>query len=70
MMTTHTYAVLELTANAYTEIRDKLLAAGYDHAVLDSEGEGDTELLVLDEVALACEVRVRAAVGYPPGARS
>lgn len=30
---THTYVTLEVTWSTYEEIRSKLLAAGYDHAV-------------------------------------
>jgi hypothetical protein len=37
---THTYVVMEVSGAAYTEIRDKLSAAGYDHAI-NSEGEID-----------------------------
>jgi hypothetical protein len=32
---THTYAILPLSPAAYQEIREKLLAAGYGHAVHD-----------------------------------
>lgn len=42
MRTTHTYAVLEITFEAWEEIADKLRAAGYDHAfdgdVIDMHG--------------------------------
>jgi hypothetical protein len=34
---THTYAVLELSAEAYEEIRRKLVTAGYDHAIREGE---------------------------------
>lgn len=37
---THTYAVLELSALAYNEIKEKLKEAGYDHAFMDN-GEID-----------------------------
>ncbi len=43
---THTYAVLELSPSAYSEIREKLAAAGYHHAfngdVIDMHGIGVT----------------------------
>lgn len=32
---THTYAELELSQAAYDEIKTKLLAAGYGHALMD-----------------------------------
>jgi hypothetical protein len=40
MKVTHTYATLELSPQAYAEIRAKLSEAGYDHA-FDSNGEID-----------------------------
>jgi hypothetical protein len=40
MMTrqTHTVALLQLSKAAYTEIADKLKAAGYDHAFSETDG--------------------------------
>jgi hypothetical protein len=35
---THTYAVLEVSKEAFEEIKTKLLAAGYQHAIDDDEG--------------------------------
>ena len=35
---THTFAILELSAHAVAEIREKLLAAGYRHALLEEDG--------------------------------
>jgi hypothetical protein len=35
---TRTYAILELSPEAYLEIRTKLLAAGYEHAFDRTEG--------------------------------
>lgn len=35
MKTTHTYAILEISAGAYAEIRALLDAAGYQHALHD-----------------------------------
>jgi hypothetical protein len=46
MRSTHTYAVLELSPAAYSEIREKLATAGYQHAfkgdVIDMHGIGVT----------------------------
>lgn len=36
---THTYALLEVSAEAYAEIAAKLIAAGYDH-VFENSGKG------------------------------
>lgn len=37
---THTYAILEISVEAYNEIRDKLKNAGYQHAFHEeSRGE-------------------------------
>lgn len=36
---THTFAVLELSAAAFKEIRDKLEAAGYQHAFIKEDEE-------------------------------
>ena len=35
---TYTYAVLTVSPAAYAEIREKLEAAGYDHAFHDQDG--------------------------------
>lgn len=40
MRSTHTYAVLGISQDAYDEIRAKLQAAGYQHAFMDG-GEID-----------------------------
>lgn len=34
---THTYVLLAISRSAYDEIRQALLAAGYDHAVDDAD---------------------------------
>ncbi len=39
---THTYVVMELSARAYAEIEEKMLAAGYEHAFGD-DGEIDMD---------------------------
>lgn len=36
---THTFAILELSGQAVAEIREKLLAAGYQHALLEVDGK-------------------------------
>ncbi len=55
-MTTHTYALLELSPTAFEEIRSKLEAAGYSHAfhepdMIDMQGIAvkleDSELTVI-----------------------
>ncbi len=39
-MKTHTYAILEVSSAVYAEIRAKLVAAGYHHALhKDDDGE-------------------------------
>ena len=43
---THTYATLEVSAEAYAEIKSKLLAAEYQHAIND-EGEIDMHGIAL-----------------------
>ncbi len=43
---THTYVTLEVSDAAYTEIFNKLRAAGYDHA-LNEDGEIDMHGLAL-----------------------
>lgn len=61
---THTYAELGLSKTAYGEIRDKLKAAGYNHAfmedgAIDMHGIGVTvEVDDIDQLALdaACAV--------------
>ena len=45
---THTLAQLELSAGAYGEIADKLLAAGYEHAI------GDDGMLDMTGVGVTC----------------
>lgn len=39
MTYTHTYAILEVSASAYDEIKSKLEAAGYQHAFHDDKDE-------------------------------
>ena len=58
MRATHTYAVLDVSEAAYTEIADKLKAAGYDHAF-------DNGVIDMHGIALALEPKP-AAVPQPP----
>lgn len=37
MIATHTYVIVELSDRAYTEIADKLMAAGYSHVFHQQE---------------------------------
>jgi len=37
---THTYAILDVSPELYTEVREKLEAAGYQHAFHDREDGG------------------------------
>jgi hypothetical protein len=41
---THTFVVLEVTPTAYREIAEKLAAAGYSQAFLESEGRPTIDL--------------------------
>lgn len=52
--TTHTYAVLEISPEAYGEIRGKLSEAGYDHAFDDTRLDG--ELIDMHGIALKAAV--------------
>jgi len=48
MHNTHTYVVLEVSSDAYQEIKLKLKAAGYDHAFM-SNGEIDMHGIAVSE---------------------
>ena len=50
MTRTHTYGTLEISKAAYQEIRKKLLAADYVHAI--GKLFGGDEMLDMDEIAL------------------
>lgn len=47
---THTLATMEVSAEAFAEIKSKLEAAGYDHAIDMREGHLD-----MTGIALRCE---------------
>jgi len=50
MTYTHTYVTLDVSHDAYTEIKQKLEAAGYQHAFHD---DGDSDGVVIDMHGLA-----------------
>lgn len=53
LRSTRTYAILELSAGAYEEIKGKLLAAGYQHALHQDRTHG--LVLDMDGIAIAEE---------------
>lgn len=55
MTYTHTVAVLEVSQETFDEIKGKLLAAGYAHAVDVMDGWGET--VDMHGIALAIETR-------------
>jgi hypothetical protein len=55
---THTYAVLEISAAAYNEIKAKLEAAGYDHAFHENDRHG--EVIDMHGIAVAPPASVEA----------
>lgn len=59
MRSTHTLAQLPVSPEAFTEIRDALIAAGYDHAVL-SEDDGT----MLDMTGIGLVLRAEAPQGW------
>lgn len=54
MRTTHTYAKLVVSPATYDEVRGKLLAAGYEHALLS---EDDGEVIDMHGIGLEREAR-------------
>lgn len=54
MRTTRTTAILEVSVPVYAEIRDKLRAAGYDHA-FDSDGGIDMHGISIKEEPMATD---------------
>lgn len=52
-MTTHTYAIMDISTAAYNEIAGKLRDAGYDHAFQQSEGR---ECIDMHGVGLRAEI--------------
>jgi hypothetical protein len=51
MRTTHTYAILEVSPETYAEVRAKLVAGGYDHALHTDPDDG--EKIDMSGIALA-----------------
>lgn len=51
---THTYAILEVSSAVYKEIKDKLEAAGYQHAFHDDR-DGDGTVIDMHGIALKDE---------------
>jgi len=52
----HTYAILDVSSTVYAEIREKLVAAGYEHA-FDQDTEG--EVIDMHGIALREEEKER-----------
>jgi len=50
---THTYATMQISSEAYDEIRQKLIDVGYQHAIND-EGELDMHGIALTTDACNC----------------
>lgn len=64
---THTYALLPISKEAYAEIRDKLIIAGYDHALHEDSDHG--EVINMHGIAVVAEVeeeKPRAGHPSPP----
>lgn len=53
MRTTHTYAIVEIGAAAYAEIRAKLVEANYDHLI---SSDGTSEVIDMNGLAVAGKV--------------
>jgi hypothetical protein len=49
---THTYAILELSGQAFAEIKEKLEAAGYQHAFNEDDGRA---VIDMHGIAVAAE---------------
>ncbi len=54
---TYTYVLLPISKEAYAEIRDKLIIAGYDHALHDDSAHGE----VIDMHGIAVVVEEEAS---------
>lgn len=50
---TYTYALLKVSKTTYDEIREKLLAAGYQHSI--GEPRGDSERIDMHGIALVTD---------------
>jgi hypothetical protein len=56
---THTYAILDVSADVYAEIEAKLQAAGYDHVFHEDDGE---TVIDMHGIALRSKDTVERAV--------
>lgn len=56
---THTYVLMDLSPSAYNEIKKKLLAAGYSHAVHEAH---DGERLDMHGIAVTMEDKIHEPV--------
>lgn len=63
---TYTYAVLDVSPATYTEIADKLRAAGYDHA-FHTQSDDRRTVIDMHGIALAVEAPVYVPPGAPAG---
>lgn len=54
MRATHTYAVMEVSEQTFLEIKNKLLAAGYQHAIHGGQDDG-TLVVEMHGIALKAE---------------
>jgi hypothetical protein len=62
--TTYTYAVLDVSAECYAEIRAKLAAAGYEHAFHRSDSDY-VEVIDMHGIALATSKKIRPRAVVP-----
>lgn len=56
---THTFAVIEISRPAFSEIREKLVANGYQHAIFNDAIEG-VETIVMDGLGLQAGAPIAA----------
>lgn len=52
----HTYAMLEVSESTYDEIKQKLEAAGYHHALIQNDEAPALPHLDMHGIALCCEI--------------
>jgi hypothetical protein len=67
MRTTHTYALLPVSQAAYDEIREKLMAAGYDDYVQRGVAD-EQERVIMQGIALV--VDTKGLTGKGPSSKS
>lgn len=61
MTHTHTYVHLEVSRAAYEEIKYRLAACGWEHAILNTD-RSDDEVLDMNGIALVREPLARSTV--------